>query len=104
MDNITAVNMLKMGNMGVCLPDEVYETAIKALEEVQQYRAIGTVEECREAMEKQRAKEIIDEHFGKTCFAKSYKCPSCDNHLFGNNIPDYCSNCGQKFDVERDNE
>lgn len=29
-----------------------YEMAIKALEEVQQYRAIGTVEECRAAVEK----------------------------------------------------
>ncbi len=33
------------------------DMAIQALEEVQQYRAIGTVEECREAMEKQRNKK-----------------------------------------------
>ena len=30
-----------------------YRCAIKALEEIQQYRAIGTVEECRAAVEKQ---------------------------------------------------
>ena len=30
---------------------------ITALREIQQYRAIGTVEECREAMEKQRPKK-----------------------------------------------
>ena len=30
---------------------EAIDTAIKALEEVQQYRAIGTVEECRENKE-----------------------------------------------------
>lgn len=35
------------------------KVAIKALEEVQQYRAIGTVEECREATEKQRAKKPL---------------------------------------------
>ena len=29
------------------------DTAIEALKEVQQYREIGTVEECREAVEKQ---------------------------------------------------
>ena len=42
-----------------------YKTAIKALEEVQQYRAIGTVEECREAVEKQTAKkpEFVDTRF-----------------------------------------
>ena len=31
--------------------------AIKAMEEIQQYRAIGTVEECRAAVEKQKAKK-----------------------------------------------
>lgn len=36
------------------------DLAIKALEEIQQYRAIGTVEECREAMEKQKAN--VDEY------------------------------------------
>lgn len=30
---------------------KAFEMAIKALEEIQQYRAIGTVEECREARE-----------------------------------------------------
>lgn len=33
------------------------EIAIKALEEIQEYRAIGTVEECREVMERQDFKE-----------------------------------------------
>ena len=33
--------------------------AIKALEEVQQYRAIGTVEECRAAVEKQAEKKVF---------------------------------------------
>ena len=33
--------------------------AIKALEEVQQYRAIGTVEECRASVEKQTEKKVF---------------------------------------------
>lgn len=37
--------------------DYAIEEAIKALEEIQQYRQIGTVEECREAVEKQKAKK-----------------------------------------------
>lgn len=32
-----------------------YESAISALKEIQQYREIGTVQECREAVEKQKA-------------------------------------------------
>lgn len=39
------------------------EMAIKALEEVQQYRAIGTPEECRAAMEKQNsANKELESH------------------------------------------
>lgn len=38
---------------------DVLNMAIKALEEIQQYRAIGTVEECREAMAKQKPKKPL---------------------------------------------
>ena len=41
--------------------DYAIEEAIKALEEIQQYREIGTVEECREAVEKlKRAEEALN--------------------------------------------
>ena len=36
---------------------KAFDMAIQALEEVQQYRQFGTVEECREAAEKQNPKE-----------------------------------------------
>ena len=36
---------------------EALDMAISALKEIQQYRKIGTVEECREAVEKQRTKK-----------------------------------------------
>ena len=42
--------------------NEVVGMAIKALEEVQQYRAIGTVEECQEAMEKQNVNKELESH------------------------------------------
>lgn len=38
------------------------EVAIKALEEVQQYRQIGTVEECRAAVEKQNVNKELESH------------------------------------------
>ena len=54
-------------------------------EEVKQYRAIGTLEECRAAVEKQTAisRELIE---GK------YFCPKCHNLM---PYPGYCG-CGQK--------
>ena len=69
-----------------CRVAEATRAAIKALEEIQQYRAIGTPEECRKAMEKQTAipREIIE---GK------YFCPKCHNLA---PYPMYCG-CGQKL-------
>ena len=89
------------------------EFAIKALEEVQQYRQIGTVEECREAVEKQTAKktEFVDtrfmnngKHISDGCqLQKCYKCPNCNQHIF--HVWDdelYCKHCGQLLDWSDD--
>lgn len=45
-----------------CELGKAFNIAIKALEEVQQYRAIGTPEECRAAMEKQNANKELESH------------------------------------------
>lgn len=72
--------------------DIAMATAIKTLEEIQQYRAIGTVEEFKALKEKSEPKKIDiwangEEH-----------CPFCDKNLttfygFAN-----CFSCGQKLD------
>ena len=54
---------------------EGLDMAIKALEEIQQYRAIGTAEECREAVEKQNPKKIIIRNWSSTF------CPTCGHEL-----------------------
>lgn len=53
----TSIDLAKMCTQNYERKNEIqgYEMAIKALEEVQQYRQIGTVEECRAAMEKQNS-------------------------------------------------
>lgn len=72
------------------------KVAISALEEIQQYRALGTVEELREAMEKQRAKKPhknFEKFSGVWC--------SCGNYLGKINFANkqsYCSDCGQAID------
>ena len=64
---------------------EALDVATKALEEVQQYRAIGTPEECLAAVEMQTAisRELIE---GK------YFCQKCHNLM---PYPGYCG-CSQK--------
>lgn len=72
--------------------------------ELRKYRKIGTVEECREAVEKQKAKKcVIDSCPDHT----HYKCPSCGKiHLSRykhgcpslGRIPRFCEYCGQAID------
>ena len=72
----------------------------KALEEVQQYRAIGTPEECRAAMEERqnpRAAITEKEDTGTT----RYICPTCGMYMgwsTGSFPARYCWKCGQKLD------
>ena len=86
--------VLKIREIIMNMPTEVEaaKMAIAALEEIQQYRAIGTVEECREAVEKQKPKPCEfygDEEDGKLL------CPNCGGDLWDlkecgfNNCP-YC--------------
>lgn len=79
------------------------DLAVNALEKVQQYQAIGTVEECRIASEKQVAKRITHD----STLLKCCTCPSCKNVLdkfetFGDSRLrvrfKFCHFCGQKLD------
>lgn len=95
------------GNLENCKKEiQACEVAIKTLEEVQQYHAIGTPEECRAAVEKQTAKKpCIQQEERGYCF----ECPSCDSFI-GYEVDckdehyreNYCPNCGQKLDWSED--
>ena len=73
--------------------------AIAALKEIQQYREIGTVEECRKAVEKQKAKKIVYESDSVFCDGFTHyrmgKCPVCDRYYNSSDEVNYCSKCGQ---------
>ena len=70
---------------------EALDVAIKALEEVQQYRAIGTPEECHAVMEKQEMSKIVD---GITeCCGYDFGADG-----FSREIARYCPMCGRKLD------
>ncbi len=73
---------------------EAREAAIQALNEVEEYRAIGTPEECRAAVEKQTAKLVIDNT--PTEDSVWYQCPTCKGDLTTTR-GFYCQYCGQKL-------
>lgn len=75
---------------------KAFEMAIVALKEIQQYRAIGTVEECREARERQNAfcePEYLGENIGIGC--RDGQC-SCGNIV--RSYQNYCDSCGIKLE------
>lgn len=71
-------------------------------EEIQQYRAIGTPEECRAAVEKQIAKKpepidykkYMDSVKNAEFLRGAYWCPGC-KHVIRSG--DYCDDCGQRI-------
>lgn len=81
-----------------------HEQLAEWLEELKQYRAIGTPEECRAAVEKQTAKKVIS--FDYNNGTVNYGCPVCkrkiiskiDGKWCGGTFNEYCDRCGQKLD------
>lgn len=100
----TSIDLAKMCTQNYERKREIqgYKMAIKELEEVQQYRQIGTLEECRAAVENQTAKKPDYEGDGYSDGQLVYDtwiCPSCGQHYeVDYDRYDYCPNCGQHID------
>lgn len=114
-----------LGDTTLCTPlGQAAFVRIEAIKEIQQYRAIGTVEECREAMERQRGGEkpilcmnevsgmFVDYADGrgeyKTQMNNWWRCPCC-NEIVGERVivhkyihdqrkKKFCEKCGQAID------
>ena len=97
-----------MPTSGYQMLRESLEMAITALKEVQQYREIGTVEECREARKKQIPKKIEYESGSLFCNGYSHyrigKCPVCGHFYKNDDDINYCSKCGQAIRWEESEE
>lgn len=87
--------------------DDVDESGISTgllhtLLEYTEYKKIGTVEECREASEKQRGRKVNNRKllrdFNKTPYSVRGDCPNCGSVGLLSMNTDYCNACGQKLD------
>ena len=76
-----------------CKFSDALNLSISSLKEIQQYRAIGTVEECQEARERKIPKKPI--HDGL------YACPNCHTIMLQGAFEargKCCKECGQALD------
>lgn len=82
--------------------EEKADTILKMIEELRQYRAIGTPEECRAAMEKQTARRPDYEGDGYAdghLVYDTWICHCCGKHYeVDYDNYNYCPDCGQKLD------
>ena len=79
---------------------DAFDMAVNAIREVQKYWEIGTVEECREAVEKQKPKKPKLNYKPRFSGKATYTCPKCGNcclEEFANERQNnnYCWDCGQ---------
>ena len=75
---------------------ETLKQMISDMQELQQYRQIGTVEECKAAMEKQIPKKVRFKT--KNSVSLPY-CPNCgETYCDCSGGENYCKNCGQKWE------
>lgn len=83
--------------------DQATLIAAQALKEIQQYREIGTVEECREAAEKQKAKKPLG---GADINGNEYMiCRECSAIVEdGEWRAMYCPDCGQAIQWDKNLE
>ena len=99
---------------------EAIKMAIKALEGVRvlqdrivdvslllgEYMAIGTPEECREAVTKQISRHPVDKTKPDSGYGNYYEnarvivCPNCNGRLKLKSKGKYCDKCGQKLSWE----
>lgn len=94
--SVVSYEVQNKNNITCDLTQNVLDMAIQALKEIQQYRAIGTIEETKDLKEKSVTRKIKGTRF------KEAICPNCETELFETYWAfggiHYCSNCGQKLD------
>ena len=81
----------------------ILEAGIQALEEIQEYRAIGTTEECRAAVERMKPRKPINVGAEGIRYTDSYRCPNCKGNFSATGIANHCYHCGQAIDWGGDN-
>lgn len=80
--------------------------AIHAMQELQQYRQIGTTEEFQEAREKRKPVPVLNREVLRDSTERPYciqgDCPTCGCLHVKSDKTDYCPACGQHIDWRKE--
>lgn len=87
------------GNMGE--QKEALDIAIQSLEEIQKYRAIGTLEECREAMERVKMQCHCKDCIHVDCAGCRGKTVYCMKHGCYMQEDDFCNHAEAEVALEK---
>lgn len=112
MDYQEAIEYMRKESHNQCVNSEgqdAYIIAISAMQELQEYKQLGTLEEVREAVEKQRTKKPTYDGDGYapdgTFIFDEWLCPNCGSRYeVDYDDYSYCPNCGQRIDREEEEE
>ena len=79
---------------------EEHEQLAEWMEELKAYRAIGTLEECRELKDRLVAKKVSLRHVRKFVGFDDGKCPTCGESVSRDfdGVDVFCPECGQRLD------
>ena len=92
-------------NISSCEDRDIVIQLAEWLEELKQYRAIGTPEECLEAVEKQIPKKPVEMKPTDKLLNGYFACPMCGGWVGMDEYSnEYCGCCGQKLDWSDNNE
>lgn len=75
-----------------------YDAYMRLMDELEEYKQIGTLEEVLEAAEKQKAKKPKNVNAEGYRYTDTYRCQTCGGNFSGTGIADYCYHCGQAID------
>lgn len=70
-----------------------YEWKKECVNRLSEYESIGTVEECRVAVERQMVKKPIEVKQSLIRYTDGYICPSCGGGFTGNDKPYFIAKC-----------
>lgn len=81
----------------------MHNNGIKRLmDELVEYKQLGTLEEVLDAVEKQKRKKPKNVNTEGYRYTDTYRCPTCGGNFSGTGIADYCYHRGQAIDWSED--